>query len=266
LRKQLLHAAVEGGGRCFATGDGEHRCGVRPLRVLVRVQPLAEPLELLAVPVDVGELGRAGCHHRVQPRQQSPPRRPAQRAKTRRLHQPHVPVAQRRRQPQHIGHRVQQQIRARGEPGPVDDRPVLAHGDPLRLRPRRAVPGQHPQITQDLLAQRRAAPGQRQVQRPHLLLQRAAQVQHRHTVAGRSHQLAVRGEHLLVGVLVPAVGRERQQVDQPVAQLLAGGGAGRLVGERAGDAGPPELHGVRHVRGEADEVRVVLRPRPQHVG
>ena len=58
--EQLLDAAAEGPGLLLAPGDGEHVGGVRPARVLVRVEALAEALERLAVRGHVGELGR-GC-------------------------------------------------------------------------------------------------------------------------------------------------------------------------------------------------------------
>ena len=144
LVEQLLDPAVEGPRLLLAPRDGEHVGGVRPARVLVRVEALTEPLERLPVRVHIGELRGVRRDHGVEAREQRPAHRPRQRPEPGRLPQRHVAARQRAGQPQHIGDGVQEEVRADAEPGLVDDRPVLPDRDRLRLGAERAPLGERP--------------------------------------------------------------------------------------------------------------------------
>lgn len=255
--EQFLDAAVEGPGLLLTAGDGEHVGGVRPARVLVRVEALAEALERLAVGDNVGELG-GGCGDRVKAGEQGTTDRPGQRTETGRLGEGHVAIRQGAGQAQDVGDGVQQQVRAAVEAGTVDDGAVLPDRDLLGLGTVGAVPGEHGEVAQAVLAQRCGTARQGQVQGGDLVVRGAARVQDRHAVADGGDQLVVRGEHFLVCVPVGAVRREGEEVNDTGPELVDGARPRGVVGERLADALHPELERVRHVGREVDEVDVVL--------
>lgn len=230
---------------------------MRPARVLVRVEALAEALERLAVGGDIGQLG-GGRGDRVEAGEEGTADRPGQRTETGRLGEGHVAVRQGAGQAQDVGDGVQQQVRAAVEAGAVDDGAVLPDRDILGLGAVGAVPGEHGEVAQAVLAQWCGTARQGQVQGGDLVVRGAARVQDGHAVACGGDQLVVRGEHLLVRVLVGAVRREGEQVNDAGPELVDDPRARNVVDERLADALHPELKRVRHVGREVDEVDVVL--------
>ncbi len=230
---------------------------MRPARVLVRVEALAEALERLTVRGDVGELGGGRGDDRVEAGEEGAADGPGQRPEPRRLGKGHVAVRQGAGQAQDVGDGVQQQVRSAVEAGAVDDGAVLPDRDLLGLGAVGAVPGEHAEVAQAVLAQRGGTARQGQVQGGHLVVRGAAQVQDGHAVPRGGDQLVVRGEHLLVRVPVVAVRREGQQVDDTGPELVEGACAGGVVGERLADALHPEVERVRHVGREIHEVDAV---------
>ena len=225
-RQGGLDPAVEARGVAHASGDLEDVGGARKLRVLVRVQPLAEPLPRLPVARHVAELGRDGDG--VQRLQQGAALGAAERAEPGRRRQRDIAAGDPAGEPQHVGHRVHQQRPPGRQTHLVDDGAVLPHRDALGLVG--AEPGQGTQRRQILLRERHLRARQREVELARLFLQARAQVQHGHPVAGQRQQLGVRDQQVGVTVLVAAVTRQLEQVQRRRLDASR---------RRPGRAGPP---------------------------
>ncbi|WP_328614440.1 hypothetical protein OHS18_41285 [Amycolatopsis sp. NBC_00355] len=205
-------------GRLPAARDREDVTRVRELRVLVRVQVLAEALE---PPGEAAEPGRFGRRD--------------------------VTAARRARGAQHVQHGVDGDQRPpRGQPGGVEHGPVFPHRHGRELDVTAAVGqlGEQPQVG---LAQRRGRLGERPVQRVGLLLEGPAQPQEGDAVLDGRDQLVVSGQQFGVGVLVAAVPRQVEQPGQAVVeereQFLVGLPAAVHGDEGRAQAAHPELDG-----------------------
>ena len=88
-------------------------------------------------------------------------------------------------------------------------------------------------------------------------------MQHGDPVADGGDQFVVRGQHVLVAVLVAAVGRQREQVQEEPGPPVGAGPfdlhlAGRhRVEQRLAQALHPEFRGVRHVPGKFKKIRIM---------
>ncbi|UUY04882.1 hypothetical protein LRS13_04955 [Svornostia abyssi] len=144
------------------------------------------------------------------------------------------------------------------KPRHVDHGAVLADVDRLGLRVADVQIGERGEQRQILLGQRTTAAGECQVQTMRFVGECVAQVEQRRPRRRAGQERLVHLEHLLVRVLVPAVAREVEEIDQSPAHLPADDPSRTPVAQRVRDARVPELQRLGHVRWKLDEVRVVL--------
>ena len=198
----------------LAARHREHARRTRPvLRVLVRVQPLPQPLPELPTTGHVGQRRRVLPDDAVERCEEHAPLAAGERPDAGGPGERDVAPGRPDRHPEHVDDGVAQRERAaRGHPGGVDRRAVLPDGD---LR-RRLLPdegrGEVGEQVEVAGGRRRRRAGQLEVGAPGLLLDGTTEQEERPAVVGRGRPRHAAREHLGEGVLVAAVGGERGEV------------------------------------------------------